>query len=154
MKMKPGVMQEAQHMRANVAAASRTTPAAKAANERNLRAAKAANAPAPAATAKAPPKGSLNPIKQRMQQGRMAAGSTRPSMTDMQRAQAVADSYTKQTKNTAAPTKAPPKRSLNPFMQRMEQRRMAAGGMMKGYAKGGMANCGASMKPNGAARGK
>jgi hypothetical protein len=31
---------------------------------------------------------------------------------------------------------------------------MAKGGMMKGYAKGGMANCGASMKPNGAARGK
>ena len=28
------------------------------------------------------------------------------------------------------------------------------GGMTKGYAKGGMANCGASMKPNGAARGK
>lgn len=33
---------------------------------------------------------------------------------------------------------------------------MAKGGMMKkmGYAKGGMANCGASMKPNGSARGK
>ena len=31
---------------------------------------------------------------------------------------------------------------------------VAKGGMMKGYAKGGMANCGASMKPNGAARGK
>lgn len=107
MKMKPGAMQEAQHMRANVAAASRTTPAAKAANERNLRAAKAANAPAPAAPAKAPPKGSLNPIKQRMQQGRS-----------------------------------------------IRQNFMAGGGMMKGYAKGGMANCGASMKPNGAARGK
>ncbi len=108
MKMKPGAMQEAQHMRANVAAtnASRTPLAAKATNERNLLAAKAANAPAPAATAKAPPKGSLNPLKQRMQQ------------------------------------------------RRIRQNFMAGGGMMKGYAKGGMANCGASMKPNGAARGK
>ena len=106
MKMKPGAMQEAQLMRANVAAtnASRTTPAAKAANALNMAAAKAANAPTPAATAKAPPKGSLNPIKQRMQKNRM--------------------------------------------------QRMAKGGMTKGYAKGGMANCGASMKPNGGKKGK
>lgn len=104
-KMKPGAMQEAQQMRANVAAknASNTPLAAKAANARNLAAFKAANAPAPAATAKAPLKGSLNPIKQR---------------------------------------------------HLMRQRRMAGGGMMKGYAKGGMANCGASMKPNGAKKGK
>lgn len=35
-----------------------------------------------------------------------------------------------------------------------KKKAMAGGGMMKGYAKGGMANCGASMKPNGAAKGK
>jgi len=31
---------------------------------------------------------------------------------------------------------------------------MAKGGMSTGYNKGGMANCGASMKPNGPKKGK
>ena len=56
----------------------------------------------------------------------------------------------------AATAKAPPKGSLNPIKQRMQKnrmQRMAKGGMTKGYAKGGMANCGASVKPNGGKKG-
>lgn len=45
-------------------------------------------------------------------------------------------------------------RAMDVFKPRNKPATMAGGGMMKGYAKGGMANCGASMKPNGAARGK
>ena len=45
-------------------------------------------------------------------------------------------------------------RAMDAFKPRSKPATMAGGGMMKGYAKGGMANCGASMKPNGAARGK
>jgi hypothetical protein len=46
------------------------------------------------------------------------------------------------------------KNPMDAFKPRSKPATMAGGGMMKGYAKGGMANCGASMKPNGAARGK
>jgi len=38
-------------------------------------------------------------------------------------------------------------------MEQNRMQRMAKGGMTKGYAKGGMANCGASVKPNGGKKG-
>lgn len=39
-------------------------------------------------------------------------------------------------------------------MAKKPAKKMAMGGMTMGYAKGGMANCGASVKPNGPKKGK
>lgn len=57
---------------------------------------------------------------------------------------------------TTALAADPTRPSMTDIKQRMAKSGYMGGGMSKkmGYAKGGMANCGASMKPNGAARGK
>lgn len=100
----------------------------------------------------------------RNKMGYMAVGGMTKKKDEVKRVGGVSPASMNPAPKPAAPMATPKDRMKSMLegkkaaVEALKTRRkfpmMAGGGMMKGYAKGGMANCGASMKPNGAARGK